>query len=111
MSLDVRQRLGGQRDGNYVVMTGINPTPLGEGKSTTTIGLAQALGAHLGKKVYKIIQELTVTTAFISTCIYVYFYRRLLVFGNQARALLLASKVVQLEVNYHSFILNNYVKF
>ena len=29
--------------GNYVVVTGINPTPLGEGKSTTTIGLCQAL--------------------------------------------------------------------
>ena len=27
--------------GNYIVVTGINPTPLGEGKSTTTIGLAQ----------------------------------------------------------------------
>jgi formyltetrahydrofolate synthetase len=34
--------------GHYVIVTGINPTPLGEGKSTTTIGLAQALGAHLG---------------------------------------------------------------
>ncbi|KAL7564476.1 hypothetical protein ACA910_001570 [Epithemia clementina (nom. ined.)] len=33
---------------HYVVVTGINPTPLGEGKSTTTIGLAQALGAILG---------------------------------------------------------------
>jgi methylenetetrahydrofolate dehydrogenase (NADP+)/methenyltetrahydrofolate cyclohydrolase/formyltetrahydrofolate synthetase len=28
-------------------MTGITPTPLGEGKSTTTIGLTQALCAHL----------------------------------------------------------------
>lgn len=32
--------------GKFVVITGINPTPLGEGKSTTTIGLAQCLGAH-----------------------------------------------------------------
>merc|ERR1711907_534876 len=32
--------------GKYVVVTGITPTPLGEGKSTTTVGLAQALGAH-----------------------------------------------------------------
>lgn len=30
-------------EGYYVVVAGINPTPLGEGKSTTTIGLAQAM--------------------------------------------------------------------
>src|SRR5665811_1715234 len=29
--------------GKYVVVTGITPTPLGEGKSTTTVGLAQGL--------------------------------------------------------------------
>jgi len=50
VSLKVRDRLSSQADGNYVVVTGINPTPLGEGKSTTTIGLAQALGAHLNRK-------------------------------------------------------------
>lgn len=44
-------------DGNYVVVTGINPTPLGEGKSTTTIGLAQALGAILGKKCVACIRQ------------------------------------------------------
>ena len=43
-------RLSSEPDGNYVVCTGINPTPLGEGKSTTTIGLAQALGAMLDKQ-------------------------------------------------------------
>lgn len=31
-------RLASSPDGNYIVCTGINPTPLGEGKSTTTIG-------------------------------------------------------------------------
>lgn len=36
--------------GHYVVVCGINPTPLGEGKSTTTVGLSQALGAFLGQK-------------------------------------------------------------
>ena len=44
-------------DGNYVVVTGINPTPLGEGKSTTTIGLAQALGAVLGKPTVACIRQ------------------------------------------------------
>jgi formyltetrahydrofolate synthetase len=34
-----------------VVVAGISPTPLGEGKSTTTVGLCQALGAYLKKKV------------------------------------------------------------
>jgi len=35
--------------GKYVIVCGMTPTPLGEGKSTTCIGLAQALGAHLKK--------------------------------------------------------------
>ena len=34
-----------------------DPTPLGEGKSTTTIGLSQALGAHLGQKVMTCIRQ------------------------------------------------------
>ena len=41
-----------REDGYYVVVGGITPTPLGEGKSTTTVGLCQALGAYLDKKVY-----------------------------------------------------------
>ncbi len=55
--LSVRDRLADGPDGNYVVVTGINPTPLGEGKSTTTIGLAQALGAHLNKKTIACIRQ------------------------------------------------------
>jgi formate--tetrahydrofolate ligase len=42
-------RLADQPKGRYVVVTAITPTPLGEGKTTTTIGLGQAL-ARLGKK-------------------------------------------------------------
>lgn len=57
VSLDARERLAAQEDGNYVVVTGINPTPLGEGKSTTTIGLAQALGAHLNRKTIACIRQ------------------------------------------------------
>jgi formate--tetrahydrofolate ligase len=57
ISLDIKDRLSGTANGNYVVVTGINPTPLGEGKSTTTIGLAQALGAFLHKKAIACIRQ------------------------------------------------------
>tara|TARA_R110002050_G_scaffold260977_1_gene400857 strand:+ start:221 stop:1051 length:831 start_codon:yes stop_codon:yes gene_type:complete len=57
VDLSVLKRLEGQPDGKYVVVTGINPTPLGEGKSTTTVGLTQALGAHLNKKVFACLRQ------------------------------------------------------
>ncbi len=47
--LDVLQRLADRPQGKYVDVTAITPTPLGEGKTTTTIGLTQGLG-HIGKK-------------------------------------------------------------
>ena len=40
-----------------MVVTGITPTPLGEGKSTTLVGLCQALGAHLRRKVFTCIRQ------------------------------------------------------
>ena len=49
VSLSLLKRLEHRRNGRYVVVTGITPTPLGEGKSTTTMGLTQALGAHLNR--------------------------------------------------------------
>ncbi|KAF2773801.1 FTHFS-domain-containing protein [Teratosphaeria nubilosa] len=49
VSLDVLSRLQHRKNGRYVVVTGITPTPLGEGKSTTTIGLTQALAGQLGR--------------------------------------------------------------
>ncbi|XP_005095912.1 C-1-tetrahydrofolate synthase, cytoplasmic [Aplysia californica] len=57
VSLKVLDRLKAQENGKYVVVTGITPTPLGEGKSTTTIGLAQALGAHLKKNVFACVRQ------------------------------------------------------
>ncbi|XP_075940392.1 monofunctional C1-tetrahydrofolate synthase, mitochondrial [Anarhichas minor] len=45
--LSLLDRLHKQPDGKYVLVAGITPTPLGEGKSTVTIGLVQALTAHL----------------------------------------------------------------
>ncbi|KAH0622381.1 hypothetical protein JD844_024642 [Phrynosoma platyrhinos] len=45
--LSLLERLKDQPGGKYVLVAGITPTPLGEGKSTVTIGLVQALTAHL----------------------------------------------------------------
>jgi methylenetetrahydrofolate dehydrogenase (NADP+)/methenyltetrahydrofolate cyclohydrolase/formyltetrahydrofolate synthetase len=57
VKLSVLDRLQSRHNGKYVVVTGITPTPLGEGKSTTTIGLAQALGAHLGKLAFACVRQ------------------------------------------------------
>lgn len=54
--LDVMERLNSQPNGFYIVVTAINPTPLGEGKSTTTVGLCQALGL-LGHKVFTCLRQ------------------------------------------------------
>lgn len=40
-----------------MVVTGITPTPLGEGKSTTSVGLTQALGAHLHRNVFACLRQ------------------------------------------------------
>ncbi|KAF0110248.1 MAG: methylenetetrahydrofolate dehydrogenase [Chloroflexi bacterium] len=55
--LEVLQRLHHIPDGKYIDVTAITPTPLGEGKTTTTVGLSQALGAHLGKRVITCIRQ------------------------------------------------------
>lgn len=55
--LSVRDRLQDVPNGHYVVVTAITPTPLGEGKTTTTVGLSQAFGAHLGKKVFTCVRQ------------------------------------------------------
>ncbi len=49
VSLDVLERLKSARLGRYVLVTAINPTPLGEGKTTTSIGLAMGL-SRLGHR-------------------------------------------------------------
>jgi methylenetetrahydrofolate dehydrogenase (NADP+)/methenyltetrahydrofolate cyclohydrolase/formyltetrahydrofolate synthetase len=55
--LNVLDRLKDVPDGKYIDVTAITPTPLGEGKSTTMVGLSQALGAHLGKRVFTCIRQ------------------------------------------------------
>jgi methylenetetrahydrofolate dehydrogenase (NADP+) / methenyltetrahydrofolate cyclohydrolase / formyltetrahydrofolate synthetase len=57
VKLEIFKRLEGRPDGKYVDVTAITPTPLGEGKTTTTVGLSQALGAHLGKRVFTCIRQ------------------------------------------------------
>ena len=57
VTLDVLNRLKDVPDGKYIDVTAITPTPLGEGKSTTMVGLSQALGAHLGKRVFTCIRQ------------------------------------------------------
>ena len=57
VDLKVLNRLANEDHGKYVVVAGITPTPLGEGKSTTTIGLAQAFGAHLGRKTFACVRQ------------------------------------------------------
>ena len=57
IKLEILDRLKGRPDGKYIDVTAITPTPLGEGKTTTTVGLSQALGAHLGKKVMTVIRQ------------------------------------------------------
>lgn len=56
VSLDVLDALADRPQGRYVDVTAINPTPLGEGKTVTTVGLGQAL-KHIGKKVVTCIRQ------------------------------------------------------
>ncbi|PPQ93304.1 hypothetical protein CVT25_014433 [Psilocybe cyanescens] len=57
VDLNILKRLEHRKDGKYIVVAGITPTPLGEGKSTTTIGLAQALGAELGRPAFACVRQ------------------------------------------------------
>lgn len=49
INLSVLDKFKDRPDGKYIDITALTPTPLGEGKSTTTVGLGQALN-HIGKK-------------------------------------------------------------
>ncbi len=57
IKLEILERLKDRPSGKYIDVTAITPTPLGEGKTTTTVGLSQALGAHLGKNVMTVIRQ------------------------------------------------------
>ncbi|WP_147804815.1 formate--tetrahydrofolate ligase [Alkalicoccus halolimnae] len=56
LSLELLHNASGKKDGKIILVTAINPTPAGEGKSTMTVGLGQALN-HIGKKAVVAIRE------------------------------------------------------
>jgi formyltetrahydrofolate synthetase len=57
VKLSILERMKERPNGIYVDVTAITPTPLGEGKTTTTVGLSQALGAHLGRRVVTCLRQ------------------------------------------------------
>jgi formate--tetrahydrofolate ligase len=56
ISLDYVSSLGKKPDGKLILVTAISPTPAGEGKTTTTVGLGDALN-HIGKKAVICLRE------------------------------------------------------
>lgn len=56
VSYDLWERVKGNEDGKLILVTAITPTPAGEGKTTTTVGLSQGL-AKIGKKVSIALRE------------------------------------------------------
>lgn len=53
---DVYKRLEGKKDGKLILVTAINPTPAGEGKTTTSVGIGEAMG-KLGKNAIIALRE------------------------------------------------------
>ncbi len=56
VSLDYVDSLKDKKDGKLILVTAISPTPAGEGKTTTTVGLGDALN-HIGKKAVICLRE------------------------------------------------------
>ncbi|MBE5914824.1 MAG: formate--tetrahydrofolate ligase [Pseudobutyrivibrio ruminis] len=56
LSDELLSEIQGNKDGKLVLVTAINPTPAGEGKTTTSVGLGQAMGV-LGKKACLALRE------------------------------------------------------
>ncbi len=56
VKLKILERLGDKPDGKYIDVTAITPTPLGEGKTVSTIGATQAL-CHIGKNAFVCIRQ------------------------------------------------------
>ena len=56
VSMDYVKSLAGKKNGKLILVSAISPTPAGEGKTTTTVGLTDALN-HIGKKAMLCIRE------------------------------------------------------
>src|SRR5688500_11804357 len=56
LSMKYLESLRGKKDGRLILVTAISPTPAGEGKTTTTVGLGDALN-HIGKKAMICLRE------------------------------------------------------
>ena len=56
LSDELMERIEGNKNGRLILVTAINPTPAGEGKTTTSVGLGQAFG-KLGKKAVIALRE------------------------------------------------------
>ena len=56
VSMNYIKSLKGKKSGKLILVTAITPTPAGEGKTTTTVGLADAL-SHIGKKAMMCLRE------------------------------------------------------
>ena len=56
VSFSYLEKLKNQKDGKLILVTAISPTPAGEGKTTTTVGLGDALN-HIGKKTMICLRE------------------------------------------------------
>src|SRR5690348_4169221 len=56
VSMDYVKSLANKKNGKLILVTAISPTPAGEGKTTTTVGLTDALN-HIGKKAMLCLRE------------------------------------------------------
>ena len=63
ISLDYIRSLAGRPNGKLILVTAITPTPAGEGKTTTTVGLGDALN-HIGKKAMLCLREASLGPCF-----------------------------------------------
>lgn len=63
VSAEFIKSVQGNKDGNLILVTAINPTPAGEGKTTTTVGLGDGLNA-IGKKAMICIREASLGPCF-----------------------------------------------